>query len=274
MDLIIDIFNYHFFANAILASISIGIICGIIGTYVVSKRVVALSGAITHASFGGIGIAHFLGLNPFAGAMLFAISSSIAIQHWVNRGIVREDAAIGVLWSLGMTVGVIFISITPGYTPNLMSYLFGNILSVSKELLISSGIMALVLIVIIAFMHRPIVYATFDSNYSKTQNIPTQKINLIMMIFVAITIVLTLKLVGIVLLISLVTIPPISAALLTSRYLTMTIYSSIIAVIGMTTGVIVSYYTNLPPGAAIVTSLSLIYIIIKGVKMMVLRSAK
>lgn len=272
MDLISDILNYQFFANALLASIVIGITCGIIGTYVVSKRVVSLCGAITHSSFGGIGIAHFLGLNPFIGALIFAISSSLGVQYWVDRTSVREDAAIGVLWSLGMTIGIIFISITPGYTPNLMSYLFGNILSVSTKLLIYSSITALLLIVMMATMHRAIVYATFDSSYSKTQNIPTKGINLVMMLFVAITIVLTLKLVGIVLLISLITIPPISAALITSRYITMTIYSSLIAVIGMLLGVIISYQTNLPPGASIVTSLSLIYIVIKGVVM--LRSTK
>lgn len=263
MDFLSDILRYEFLANAILASISIGIISGIVGVYVVSRRVVFLTGGITHASFGGIGIAYYLGLNPLLGALIFAIFSSLGMQLAVERKRIREDSAIGVLWSIGMTIGVIFVFITPGYAPNLMGYLFGNILTISSSLIMWSFIVATVLLAFISIWHRTVQFVTFDSQYASTQGVRTWLINMVMMLFTAITIVLTLRLAGIVLLISLITLPSITAALLSKRYIVMTIYSSVIAVIGMVGGVFVSYYTNLPPGASIIAILTVIYVFVR-----------
>lgn len=263
MELLSDVLNYSFLSNAILASISIGIICGIVGVYVVSRRVVFLTGGITHASFGGIGIAYYLGLNPLLGALIFAIASSLGMQYLVESRSLREDSAIGVLWSVGMTIGIIFVFITPGYAPNLMGYLFGNILTISSELIYWSFAIAAALIAATALLHRAVQFITFDSSYATTQGVATRWVNMIMMLFTALAVVMTLRLAGIVLLISLITLPSITAALLSRRYIVMTIYSSLIAVTGMVMGVIVSYYTNLPPGASIVALLSLIYLTAK-----------
>ncbi len=263
MELLADILKYEFFHNALLASLSIGVVCGIIGTYIVSRRVVFLTGGITHASFGGIGIAYYMGLNPFMGALFFALLSSLGMQYVVDRGGIREDSAIGVLWSIGMTIGIIFIFITPGYAPNLMSYLFGNILTLSGQVVLWSYITAAVLVFFMAMWHRTVQFVAFDRSYAASQSMPTKAVGMIMIAFTAIAIVLTLKLAGIVLLISLITLPSITAALVSRRYLGMTIYACTFASIGMVSGVILSYYTDLPPGASIVASLSLIYIVTK-----------
>ena len=131
MSTIIELFSYDFFANAFWTSLFAAISCGIVGTYIVSRRIVFISGGITHASFGGIGIGYFLGLNPLLGAAVFAVFSGLGIQYFTQKGKLREDSSIAIWWSLGMAVGIIFIYLTPGYAPNLMSYLFGSILTVS-----------------------------------------------------------------------------------------------------------------------------------------------
>ena len=131
MDFIGEIFQYKFLTHAALACLLCGVACGMIGTYVVCRRLVFLSGGITHASFGGIGMAYYFGANPLLGALLFAVLSALGIETFTARKQIREDSAIGLLWSLGMAIGIIFIYLTPGYAPNLMSFLFGNILSVT-----------------------------------------------------------------------------------------------------------------------------------------------
>ena len=129
----IKILSYDFFTNALMAAFLSALLCGIVGTYIVSRRMVFISGGITHASFGGIGIAYYLGLNPVLGAVVFGVLSALGIKTLSERSKIREDTAIGVLWSVGMAIGIIFIFITPGYAPNLMSFLFGNILTVTKS---------------------------------------------------------------------------------------------------------------------------------------------
>lgn len=130
---LIELFQFKFFLNALLAALLAGISCGIVGTYIVVRRKVFISGGITHASFGGIGLAYFLGLPPLMGAAFFAVFSAFGIQFFSQNAKVREDSSIAMWWSLGMALGIIFIYMTPGYVPNLMSYLFGSILTVTTS---------------------------------------------------------------------------------------------------------------------------------------------
>ena len=127
-----DLIHYGYLSNALAACVLSGITCGVIGTYVVCRRMVFLAGGITHASFGGLGIAFYLGANPIAGAMLFAVLSALGIEWAGSRGRIREDSAIGIIWSVGMAVGALFMSLRPGYTSgDLSAYLFGSIVTVT-----------------------------------------------------------------------------------------------------------------------------------------------
>ena len=128
--MITELLQYKFIVNSLLAGILASISCGIIGTYIVTRRMVFLSGGITHASFGGIGIGYFFGFNPVISAAIFGILSALGIEYVSKRSNIREDSAIGILWSFGMAIGIMFVFLTPGYAPNLMSYLFGSILTV------------------------------------------------------------------------------------------------------------------------------------------------
>lgn len=263
MNFIAEIFQYQFLSHAALACLLCGIACGIIGTYVVCRRLVFLSGGITHASFGGIGMAYYFGANPLLGALIFAILSAWGIETFTSRKQIREDSAIGLIWSLGMAIGIIFIYLTPGYAPNLMSFLFGNILSVTSTDIIWMAIVDAFILLIFATMYRPILYVAFDREYARSQNFPTRIVSYLMATLVAITIVISIRVVGIVLLISLLTIPAVIGNLISKSFNRILIYGSVIAALSAFAGLYISYKTNIPSGASTIFVLTLTLIAVK-----------
>lgn len=272
MEFFIDILRYDYLANALLAAILAGITCGIVGTYIVSRRMVFLCGGITHASFGGLGIAFYLGLNPILGASIFAILSALGIEWASDRGRMREDSAIGIIWSIGMAIGALFMSITPGYTSgDLASYMFGSIITVTQQDIILLAIITTLCVIGAIFFSRPIMYIAFDRSFSTSQGIATRLISYAMSMVVAITIVLAIRIMGIVLLLSLFTIPVVVANSFTKSYTAITFWASIIGVLGAVVGLIVSYNWEVPPGVSIIFSLT---IALFGAKLLSLRSKK
>ena len=264
MEFLYDIFEYQYLMNATLAAIFAGITCGIVGTYVVSRRMVFLCGGITHASFGGLGIAMYCGTSPIAGAMIFAITSALGIEWAQEKGKIREDSAIGIIWSIGMAIGALFMSLTPGYTSGeLSSYLFGSIITVTTQEVAILGLFSLACIACNLIWWRPIMYLSFDRSYASSQGIPTRLMSYLMMIVVAVTIVLAIRIMGIVLLLSLFTIPTAIASTIKKSYAHITIYSALIAVVGAVAGIIVSYYWEIPPGTCIIFLLTVMLIAVK-----------
>src|SRR3989339_2152394 len=177
MQAIIDLFSYTFINHAFMAALLSSIICGVLGTYIVSKRMVFISGGITHASFGGIGMAFYFGMPPFLGATLFAMISALGIEWISKKGNIRNDSSIGILWSLGMAIGIIFVYLTPGYAPNLMSYLFGSILTVSTGEIWLMLALAIIIILFFTFFYRTILYIAFDEDFAKTSDLPVALFN-------------------------------------------------------------------------------------------------
>jgi len=263
MSAIISLFSYQFFQNSFLAAIFAAISCGIIGTYIVSRRMVFVSGGITHSSFGGIGIGYFLGLNPMLGAAVFAIFSALGIQFFTNKGKIRQDSSIAIWWSLGMAIGIIFIYMTPGYAPDLMSYLFGNILAVTEtEILLMLSLCVLIILCFI-FFYRIILYVAFNEEYAKTSGLPVSFINYLLMVLIALTVVLNIRVVGIILILSLLTLPQATANILTYDFKSMIFLSVLFALIGSLSGLLMSYYANIPSGASIIFILVIIFGIMK-----------
>jgi zinc transport system permease protein len=267
-----DLFQYSFFTNSLLAALLASITCGIAGTYIVARRMVFISGGITHASFGGIGIAWFMGLNPVAGAAVFSILSAIGIEFVSSRTNVREDSAIGILWSLGMALGIIFIFITPGYAPNLMSYLFGSILTVGPTDLWLMAALAIFLAVFFAGFYHLILFIAFDEEYARAHKAPVQLFKYLLISLVALTIVLNIRVVGIILVISFLTIPQSTANLFTNKFRSIIILSILIGIAGSVTGLLVSYYWNIPSGATIIFAFVLIFGVAKAVQSLIVRS--
>ncbi len=261
-----NIFEYSFLTNSILAAIFAAISCGLIGTYIVSRRMVFVSGGLTHASFGGIGIGYCLGINPIAGAAVFSVLAALGIERFSNRKLVRQDSVIAMLWSLGVAIGIIFIYITPGYAPNLMSYLFGGILTVSILDIWFLGALSAVSILVFILMYNNILYVSFDENFARTRNLPVQEIKYLMISLVALAIVFNIRVVGIILVLSLLTVPQTIANLFTKSYKKILIFSVLIGLLGTFSGLAASWWLNIPSGATIVFVLVLMFFIARGVK--------
>ena len=260
-----NIFQYSFIIKGLLGAIFASITAGLAGTYVVSKRMVFLSGGITHASFGGIGIGYFIGINPVVGAAVFGIMSALGVEYLSVKQRIREDSAIGILWAFGMAIGIIFIYLTPGYTPNLMSYLFGSILTVSRADIIALGIMSLILILYFGIFYRTILYISFDEVFARTYSSYVDVFKYITTSLIALTIVLNIRMAGVVLVISLLTIPPNIAMLFTRVYFRIVIWSIVAGFVGTATGYVISYYAGIPVGATIIFTLVILWVIVKGV---------
>lgn len=262
-DIFFELLNYKFFSNALIASLFTSINCGIIGSYIVSRRLVFISGGITHASFGGIGIGYYLGFNPITSAVVFAVGSALGIEFLTKKADVREDSLIGIFWSFGMAIGIVFISLTPGYAPNLMGYLFGSLLTVtSLDIFMMMGLTIIVTGFFILF-YKIILFISFDQEYAKTHNAPVQFINYVLISLVAVTIVLSIKVAGIILIISLLTIPQTIANLFTKDFRYMILISIPLAFAGTFAGLLLSYHLNIPSGASIIMSLVVAFIIAK-----------
>jgi zinc transport system permease protein len=264
-----NIFQYDFIIKGLLGAVFASITAGLAGTYIVSKRMVFLSGGITHASFGGIGIGYFLGINPVVGAAVFGILSALGIEYLSVKQKIREDSAIGMLWAFGMAVGIIFIYLTPGYSPNLMSYLFGSILTVTNADIIALGVMSLVLILYFGIFYRTILYISFDELFARTYSSYVDIFKYLTTALVALTIVLNIRMAGVVLVLSLLTIPPNIAMIFTRVYFKIVIWSVIAGFIGTAAGYTISYFAGVPVGATIIFTLVLIWFIAKSINHLV-----
>ncbi len=262
------ILEYAFFQNAIIGSLLASILCGIVGTYIVTRRLVFISGGLTHASFGGIGLGVFLGLNPVISAMVFATASALGVQWMSNRGDVREDSAIAMFWTLGMSVGIIFSFLTPGFMSDLTSYLFGSILTVGSGDVWLLAVLTLIVSLIFIFFYRQILSVAFDRIFAHSQHLPVNLIEYGMMVIIALTIVAVLRLVGIVLAISLLTIPQMTANLLTHSYKRMIFISILFGWIDCLCGLFASYWLNVPSGASIICVSILLFVTIKGLTLL------
>ncbi len=263
MSILIDLFSYEFFQKAFLAAILASISCGLVGTYIVSKRIVFISGGITHASFGGIGLSFLLGFNPLLGAVAFAVGSALGIQFFTRVAKVREDSSIAIFWSLGMALGIIFVFMTPGYTPNLMSYLFGNILTVSTAELWWMFILNVIVVSSFMLFFRKILYIAFDEEFARAAGLPVDLFNYLTITLVALTVVLNIRVVGIILILSLLTIPQATANMFTKDFKILLILSSVFAFFGTIAGLFISYFMDIPSGATIIFTLILLFGLLK-----------
>ena len=265
MENITSLFGYQFFQNALLAAVLTSLLAAMIGTYIVSRKIVFISGGITHASFGGIGMAFYFGLNPFLGAVVFAVATSLGIEWISARGRVREDSVIAILWSFGMAIGIIFVFLTPGYTPNLMSFLFGSILSVGYMDLLIMGLTLLITSLFFIFFLRPVVYTAFDPDFARTRGIPVALIRSIMAVLIALAIVLSIRTMGIILVLSLFTIPQNTAFLFRRNFRDVIFGSVVFGLSGSIIGLLMAAWLDIPGGATIIFVLTLQFLICRGV---------
>lgn len=261
-----DLLQYTFFQHALIGSLLASIVCGMVGTYIVTRRLVFISGGLTHASFGGIGLGLYTGIPPILSAALFAVLSAFGVEWLSKRKDMREDSAIAVFWTLGMALGIMFTFLSPGFAPDLSAYLFGNILTITLADIALLAALAAVLTLFFALYLRPIVYVAFDREFARSQGIPVQLFEYAMMMFIALSIVACLRMVGIVLVISLLTIPQMTANLFSYRFHQIIWLSIGIGYLSCLGGLLISFYLNVPSGASIIFFSIIIYALCKAGK--------
>lgn len=255
-----DILYYPFFQRAILGVTVISVAVAVIGVYIMSRRMVFISGGITHACFGGLGLGYWLGISPIAMAAVAAVAGSLGVEWLTARRRVRSDSAIAVIWAVGMALGIMFIFMTGGYVPELNSFLFGNVLTVTDTDLISFGVFTTLLVAVFAIFFRTIVAVAFDPDFAAVSGMPVRLVNYAMTVFVAVAIVLTIRLVGIMLLISMLSLPPMIAETRYRKFSSLIFSSVVISVVGGVGGLFLAYFVNVPASATIVLLLVAMYI--------------
>ena len=258
-----SILDYAFARNAIAAVCLLAVLSGVVGTYVVVRRMVFSAGGVTHASFGGIGLAYYAGFDPTLGALAFAVACALGIDVATERGGVRTDSAIAMLWSLGMAVGVIFMSLTPGYAPNLMGFMFGDVLAVSRADVLASGALAVVVVALAVIFYRPLLYTSFDPTYAQVAGWMPRLVSGIASVIMALAISLSIKAVGIILVLSVFTMPQAIALVFVHTLPRVMVLSGLVALVGCAAGLTLSFLFDLPSGAVITALLSVALIVIK-----------
>lgn len=247
-----EILSLDFFQNALIASILVSVACGIIGVYVVINRMVFLSGGIAHGAYGGVGIAFFFGLEPLLGGALFAVFLAFLIGAITLKNKQNTDAIIGAIWALGMAVGIIFTDLTPGYNVDLMSYLFGGILAVStNDIYAMIGVCILVTSISLAF-YRKLQAMSFDSEFANLRGVKVNILYFLLLTLVALCIVVSVRAVGLILVIALLTMPPFIAQIFSKHLHSMIILSVIISTFFCVSGLFLSYFLNISSGASII----------------------
>lgn len=270
----LEFLSYSFFQNAVAGVAIISIAAAMIGTYIIARRLVAISGGITHACFGGLGLGYFLGISPIATAAVFAVASALGVEWLSEKHRVREDSAIAVVWSVGMAVGVLLVFMTPGFVPELNTFLFGNILTISSGDLWAFAIYTLLLGAFFCWKFREIVACAFDADFAKVSGLPVRLINIAMTVMVALCIVLTIRLVGIMLLMSMISLPQMTAEIFVKRFKGIMILSAAISLLCGLAGLALATVIDVPCSALIVAAMCGAYFICRAGKSVYSRLAR
>ena len=261
MNNFISALQFDFIQNALLAGLLVSLAAGIVGVYVVLNRVATLSGGIAHAAYGGVGMAFFFGANPLLGGMVFGVVSALIMITVQRRTQQRADTLIGVMWAVGMAIGIIFVDRAPGYKVDLMSFLFGSILAVSPFEITIIAILDLVILVTVIVLYQNLLSISYDQTFAITRGVPVEAIMMILTALIALTVVMMMRVVGLILVIALLTLPAAIANLFARNMRQMMIIASGLGVIFTISGLWLSYTWNLTSGALIILVAASVYIL-------------
>ena len=254
--------KYSFLQNALIAGILVSVLCGIIGVIITEKKLLIMSGGIAHTAYGGVGLGYLLGFEPIIGAGIFSVAAALIIGAVRRKNTAHSDIIISLLWSLGMAAGIAFIGLMPGYPPDMNSYLFGNILAVTKSDIYLMLTLTLTVALAVTLFFNDWKTFLFDSGFAKVNGIKTAFLEYLLLILTALSIVALIRVVGIILVIALLSAPAACGALLTktlkSRIITAMLLSAFFCISGLT----LSYYFGVASGAAIVFISVIFYFIL------------
>lgn len=270
----IEALQYDFMRNALLAGLLVSIACGIIGTFVVLNRIVFISGGIAHAAYGGVGLGYFFGFSPILGAVGFSLLAALGMGLVQRRTRQRADTLIGVLWAIGMALGIILIDLTPGYKADLLSYLFGSILAVpTGDLWLMLGL-DLLIVALVALLYKELLALSFDETYATVANVPVGALSLLLIGLIALTVVMLMRVVGLILLIALLTIPAAIAGQFVRDMRAMMLLAGGLGMFFTTLGLWLSYTLNLTSGATIILVSAAAFLVSLGLRALTSRSVR
>lgn len=271
----IEALQFEFIQNALIAGLLASVICGIMGTLVVVNRIVFLSGGIAHAAYGGIGMAFYFGWSYLLGTIGFSLVAALVMAAVSMKAKHRSDTVIGVIWAIGMASGIILIDLSPGYNVDLMSYLFGSILTVPRSDLGIMLAMAMAITALVSFYYKDLLALSYDEEFARIRGVPVTALYFTMIGMLAVTIVLVIQVVGLILVIALLTIPPFIVEKYAKSLLQMMVGSSVLGALFTITGLWLSYKYNLTSGASIVMVSGLAFVVSLLVdRMRILQGAK
>ncbi len=248
----IQALQFDFMRHALVAGALVSIACGVIGVYVVVNRLVFVSGGIAHAAYGGIGLGYFLGINPVWGAIAFSLAAALGMGLVQRKTRQRADTIIGVMWAIGMAAGILFVDLTRGYVVDLMSYLFGSILTVPRSDLVLMAILDVVIVALVVAFYKELLAISYDETFATVENVPVGAIYITLLCLVALTVVMLMRVVGLIMVIALLTMPAAISEQFTSSLKKMMILSIVLGIVFTTTGLWLSYALNLTSGATII----------------------
>ena len=252
MDLVLEPLAYPFFDRALIASALVGVVCAIVGTYVVLRGIAFIGDAIAHASFPGVVVAYLLGVPFYLGAAVAAVSTALAIGWVTKRGGLRQDTVIGVLFAGTFALGVFLFSTIQGYVADLFSFLFGNVLAIGPADLVALVILGSVVILIVGFLWKELLYATFDPLGAAASGIKVDGLEYLFLALVALTIVVSIQAVGIILVVAMLITPAATAQLLTVRFTRLMGVAAVVGIVSSVIGLYLSYWLDVASGATIV----------------------
>jgi zinc transport system permease protein len=256
-----SILSLPFFQNALLIGVLASIACGIIGSYVVVKKISFISGSIAHSAFGGIGLSYFFGLNPLLGATAFGLGAAMLMGSIRYKFKQQEDTLIGAIWALGMAIGILFIHYSAGYASDLFGYLFGNILLASRTECLLILLLDVVILGSVFLFYHALQAITFDEEYAKVINLPVFALYLFLLALIAITVVILIRVVGVILVIALLTLPAAAARNFTMNMKSLQFLAVIFGILSTTTGLFIAYFLDVPSGPVIIILSTAIYLI-------------
>ncbi len=292
-DPIVEALQFAFMRNALLAGVLVSVACGIIGTFVVVNRIVFISGGIAHAAYGGIGLGYFVKYNllptllagsalaqdqrpgyfPIVGAIVFSLLSALGMGWVQRRTRERADTVIGVLWAIGMSIGIIFVDLTAGYKVDLMSYLFGSILAVPRPDLIVMVVLDAVIVLLVALLYKELLAISFDETFALIENVPVDAVYLVLLSMIALTVVMLMRVVGLIMVIAMLTIPAAISGQFTKDLKKMMVLAVVLGMVFTTVGLWISYAWNLTSGASIILVAGFAYLLTLLIRTLRQRSA-
>jgi len=267
-----EIFSYEFMQNALLAGVLVSLVSGIIGTLVVLNRMVGISGGVAHAAYGGVGIASYFGFDPVLGAVLFSLLSSVTMGVAHRKLRERSDTMIGVMWAVGMAIGIIFVSLTPGYRANLMSYLFGSILAVSMADIWWMAGIAAATVLFVALFYRQLLAISFDEEFATVRNLPVTVLSVFLLIMTGLTVVVAMRVVGLIMVIALLTIPSAIVSMFFKDLRVIMLVAVGLGIVLIWAGLVISFLSNLPAAAVIILLAGIAYFLAFVIKRILLKT--